>query len=139
MIIFDIAQHYHYQPELIRYARENAVILVCLSLHTTHETQTLDASVIRSLKQNWNDECHQFFQKNPGRVITKFDFSALLNLAWGKTMVPNVICSGFKQSGIYPFNPQAIDYGVVTKKSTAQENSKAMDLSHEQVQHFERR
>ena len=76
---------------------------------------------------------------NPGRVITKFDFSALLSLAWGKTMVPSVICSGFKRSGIYPFNPQAIDYGVVVEKSTAQENSKAMDLSHEQIQLFERR
>ena len=54
-------------------------------------------------------------------------------------MVPSIICSGFKRSGMYPFNPQAIDYGVVTKKSTAQENSKAMDLSHEQIQHFERR
>ena len=32
-------------------------------------------------------------------------------------MVPNVISAGFKQSGIYPCNPQAIDYGVVTKKS----------------------
>ena len=126
----------HYQPELIRYARENAVILVCLPPHTTHQTRPLDTSVFRSLKKNRNDECHQFFQKNPGRVITKFDFSALLNLAWGKTMVPNVICSGFKRSGIYPFNPQAIDYGVDTKKSTTQENSKAMDLSHEQVQLF---
>ena len=54
-------------------------------------------------------------------------------------MVPSVICSGFKCSGIYSFNPQAIDYGVVVEKSTAQENFKAMDLSHEQIQLFERR
>ena len=52
----------HYQPELIRYAWENAVILVCLPPHTTHKTQPLDTSVFRSLKHNWNDEeCHQFF------------------------------------------------------------------------------
>ena len=53
-------------------------------------------------------------------------------------MVPNVICSGFKQSGIYPFNSQTIDYGVVTKTSTTQENFNAIDLSHEQVQLFEK-
>ena len=27
-------------------------------------------------------------------------------------MVPNIISSGFKRSGIYPFNPNAIDYGI---------------------------
>jgi len=86
----------HYQPKLIRYARESEVILVSLPPHTTHETQPLDTSVFRSLKRNWSKECHKFFQKYPGRVITKFDFSALLNAAWGKTMVPNVINSGFK-------------------------------------------
>ena len=108
----------HYQPELIKYAKENEVILVYLPPHTTHETQPLDTSVFRSLKQNWSEECHNFYSKNPGRVITKYDFSALLNTVWGKTMLPNVLSAGFKQSGIYPCNPQAIDYGVVTKKSS---------------------
>ena len=27
-------------------------------------------------------------------------------------MVPNIISSGFKRSGIYPFNPNAIDYSI---------------------------
>ena len=65
----------------------------------------------------------------------------------------NVISSGFKQSGIHPFNPQAINYGIDTKKSgPVQKTSKVMkdcsdtvnskfemlNLSHEQVQLFER-
>ena len=73
-------------------------------------------------------------------------------------MLPNVISAGFKRSGIYPFNPQAIDYGVITKKSSdtpGKEISKAkkgcpvrgtvngenetLNLSHEQVQLFEKR
>ena len=29
----------HYQPELIKYARDNGVILLCLPPHTTHESQ----------------------------------------------------------------------------------------------------
>ena len=61
----------HYQPELIKYAKENEVILVYLPPHTTHETQPLDTSVFRSLKRNWSEECHNFYSKNPGRVITK--------------------------------------------------------------------
>ena len=42
----------HYQPALIKYAKENQVILLCLPPHTTHESQPLDASVFKPLKQN---------------------------------------------------------------------------------------
>ena len=102
----------HYQPALIKYAKENQVILLCLAPHTTHESQPLDASVFKPLKQNWNDACHKFMEQNPGKVITKYNFSPLLNEAWTKTMTPTVICSGFKRAGIYPFNPNVINYGV---------------------------
>ena len=85
---------------------------MCLPPHTTHESQPLDASVFKPLKQNWQNACHKFVEKNPGRVITKYDFSPLLYEAWVNTMVPNNIMSGFKRSGIYPFNPKALDYGA---------------------------
>ena len=50
----------HYQPALMKYAKENQVILLCLPPHTMHESQPLDASVFKPLKQNWNDPCHKF-------------------------------------------------------------------------------
>ena len=102
----------HYQPELIKYAIKNKVILFCLPPHTTHESQRLDASVFKPLKQNWNAACNRFMQQNPGKVVTRYNFSPLLNEAWSKTMVPNVISAGFKRAGIYPFNSDIIHYGV---------------------------
>ena len=41
----------HYQPQLIKYAREFGVIMFCLPPHTTHKSQPLDVSVFKSLKQ----------------------------------------------------------------------------------------
>jgi len=101
----------HYQPETIKFAQQNGVIMMCLPPHTTHESQPLDASVFKPLKQNWHKACHKFVQRNPGKVITKYDFSPLLHEAWNDTMIPTVIASGFRRSGIYPFNPKALDYG----------------------------
>ena len=72
----------------------------------THESQPLDASVFKPLKQNWNDACLKFMEQNPGKVIMKYNFSPLLNEAWTKTMTPTVISAGFKRAGIYPFNPK---------------------------------
>ena len=102
----------HYQPDTIKFACQNGVIMMCLPPHTTHESQPLDASVFKPLKQNWHNACHNFVQRNPGKVITKYDFSPLLHEAWNNTMIPTVITSGFRRSGIYPFNPKALDYGA---------------------------
>ena len=109
----------HYQPELISYAREFGIIIFCLPPHTTHESQPLDASVFKSLKQNWQNACHNFIQSNPSLAITKYRFSGLFNAAWGKTMNPTTICSGFRRCGVYPLNPDAIDCSVSVVKPEA--------------------
>ena len=41
-------------------------------------------------------------------------------------MVSTVINSGFRRSGIYPFNPEALDYGVPTNPAS----SKQTDSQH---------
>ena len=56
-------------------------------------------------------------QSNPGKLITKYQFSTLLNKAWMMTMTPSNICSGFKKCGIYPFNPNAIQCGLVASST----------------------
>ena len=118
---------------MIQYARENNVILFCLPPHTTHESQPLDTCVFKPLKQNWQEACHHYIQANPGKIVTKYTFSALLNEAWGKTMVPNIISSGFKRSGIYPFNPSAIDYrmdeSMLEKQSHNESSSQPTNTS----------
>jgi len=47
----------------------------------------------------------------------------LLNEAWRKTMVPTVISSAFRRSSIYPFNPEALDYGTVINPATNKQTS----------------
>ena len=42
-----------YQPELNYFAKQYGIVQFCLPPHTTHVSQPLDASVFRSLKQNW--------------------------------------------------------------------------------------
>lgn len=110
----------HYQPELVRYARDNGVILFCLPPHTTHESQPLDASVFGPLKQHWSEACHDYIATHPGRVLTKYQFSPLLSTAWTATMTPQNITSGFRRCGIYPFNRDAIkcnEIGTLSKVS----------------------
>ena len=98
----------HNQPEVICFAREKDIIIVCLPPHTTHEAQPLDCGVFSPLKAQWGRVAHDFLQSNPGKVITKFNFSALFIKAWVNAVTPVNVISGFKTCGIYPFNPSAI-------------------------------
>ena len=50
----------HYQPQLIEYAKEYGVIIFCLP---PYESQPLDASVFKSLKQNWQQVCHHLLSQ----------------------------------------------------------------------------
>ena len=98
----------HYQPRLIRYARDNQIILLCLPPHTTHEAQPLDCTVFSPLKAQWRAVCHEYFQANPGKVITKFNFVGLFTKAWSRSVTPANIIAGFKTCGIYPLDSSAI-------------------------------
>ena len=98
----------HYQPQVLRLAKENDVVMLCLPPHTTNEAQPLDCGVFGPLKAHWSRVCHAYLQQNPGRVITRFQFSSLFSQAWGAAVSPANIIAGFRTCGIYPFNPSAI-------------------------------
>ena len=98
----------HYQPDVIRLARENGVIMLCLPPHTTHETQPLDCGVFAPLKAHWTTVCHDFFHKNPGKVITKFNLISLFSKAWFQALTSANLIARFKTCGVYPPNRSAI-------------------------------
>ena len=61
----------HYCPQVIRAAYENEIIIFTLPPNTTHITQPLDKGPFAPLKVAWQEVCHTFYLKNPGRVITR--------------------------------------------------------------------
>ena len=99
----------HYNPVFIRCkAYESGVIVFCLPLHTTHLCQPLDVTCFHSLKTYWDNACDQYMFPNPSRVVTIYQFSQLLSIAWNQAMAPRTIMSGFKATGIFPLNRYAI-------------------------------
>ena len=99
----------HYCPATIKLAAENRIIIFALPPHTTHIAQPLDRGCFAPLKVAWRQVCHEFCAKNPGRTVTRFEFSHLFAKAWYKAMTaPNIIAS-FKATGVCPFNRSAIN------------------------------
>ena len=62
--------------------------------------------------------CHEYTVDNPGRAVTKFQFSSLFNKAWFLAIQPSTIVSGFRKVGVYPFDPAAIKPYEISKAPT---------------------
>lgn len=107
----------HYSPDVIRAAAEEKIILFTLPPHTTHIAQPLDRGPFSPLKAYWKQICHDFYAKNTGRVVTRFDFSSLFSEAWKLAMTPKNILSGFNVTGVYPFNRERVKAQLVPQST----------------------
>ena len=98
----------HYNLSTIRMAADEGVILFCLPPHTTHLLQPLDNGTFSSLKENWMQSCHQFYTKNPGKVVTRRNFMEVFQSAWVKGMAMSNVIGCFRATGIYPADRRVV-------------------------------
>lgn len=108
----------HYCPETIHFAAQEQFILFVLPPNTTSH---LIKGVLGPLKVSWRKECHQYLSENPGRVVTKFQFSEIFNRAWTQSMTMANIVAGFKVTGIYPLNRHALSPPIFEAEKLSQE------------------
>ena len=107
----------HFNPSVVERAAEEGVIMFTLPPHTFHLTQPLDKGCFGPLKVHWRNECWEYIITNPGRVVTRFQFSQLFRRAWMKGMTMVNIVARFRTTGIYP-----LDRSVVSTRSVAESN-----------------
>ena len=100
----------HFSPQFVNKAAEEQILVFCLPPHTTHLAQPLDKGVFSPLKQAWREVCHDYVVKNPGKVVTRFQFSSL----FGQAMTPENIMAGFRVTGVYPTDR----FRILPKEST---------------------
>jgi hypothetical protein len=102
LLIFDGFES-HLQLEIIEFCLDNNIIPLCLPSHTSHVLQPLDVGVFSPLKKYYRQEVSKL--RCP---VTKNTFPNLLALARERAFSVTNIQSGFRASGIYPYNPSII-------------------------------
>ena len=107
MLVFDGASS-HFDANIASAADKHGITLYCLPSNTTHELQPMDKSVFKPFETFWDDEVLLFFDRNKTNNFRKSDFGGIFNKVWGKAMTANNIQSGFRATGIYPFDPNVI-------------------------------
>ena len=94
----------------INYTRENGVVVLSFSPHCSHKLQPFDRTVYGPFKRYYNNACNRWMKDHPGSTMTIYDIPEILGKAFSKAMTPLNIPSGFRVSGIYPFDPDIFQY-----------------------------
>lgn len=104
----------HLTCELSQFCHDNGIILYALPPNTTHILQPADVSLFKPLKTEWKNTVRTWQSKpeNINSVLTKTNFCPLLKEVLDKTTtsLPGTIKKGFRKCGLYPFNPDLVDY-----------------------------
>lgn len=94
----------HKELAVIEYARANNIHMLSTPPHTTHKLQPLDRVFFKPFKSAYASACALWIRSNSCARISDFDVAALVNSAFSKAARLDIAQSGFKCSGIYPFN-----------------------------------
>eukprot|EP00064_Thunnus_orientalis_P026252 superscaffoldBa00016011_g26746 len=126
----------HISLKAVKTAKENGVVVLTLPPHTSHRLQPLDKTVYGPLRTYYNRAMDGWMRTNPGKTATINDIPGLVKEAFMSAMTPRNIISGFKVTGIFPFNRDIFpdeDYApsMVTDRSNPEEPSNCADLEDE--------
>jgi hypothetical protein len=103
LLILD-GHHSHKTLAAIQYSRENGLILLCLPPHCTHKLQPLDVAFFKSFKSYYNKAVENWLRSHFGRVVTIYQIPQLVAEAFEKSATISIAKSGFRATGIYPYN-----------------------------------
>ncbi len=105
LLIYDNHES-HLGPTVLKYAKENGVIILTLPPHCSDRLQPLDVSVYKSLKTGYNAAAASWMSAHPGQTLTIYEIANLFTEAFEKAMTPKNVKSGFRACGIFPLDSE---------------------------------
>lgn len=94
----------HVSLKAVEKAKGNGIVLLTLPPHTSHRLQPLDVAVYGPFKTLYNRALDGSIRSNPGTTVSIYQIAGLVNEAFLSAVTPRNITSGFKSTGIFPYN-----------------------------------
>lgn len=108
IIIMDNHYSHVFNLEFLNLMRSNNVHVFALPSHTTHWLQPIDRVPFGTFKRRWNEEMRMFTKNHAGRKLENKEFFRVFTPVWQKSMTAELAQSGFRTTGIFPVNVQAV-------------------------------
>lgn len=137
------------------FCKENGIILYCLPPNSRQILQPLDVAVFALLQKFWKKAMKNLHNTNK-YLVTKSRIYQVFSKAWKKTNEKVDLVAGFRNTGLVPFNPNAVNYHKLKDSSSDTTENLMVNhpeqlgisrclrvvknvLSHEQISLFEHR
>ena len=102
VLLFLDGHHSHISLELIRRARGNNILLLCLPPNTAHLLQPLDVGVFAPMKSAWRAILKRYKLETKRQQVGKEVFPSLIAKLWDTSFTQ---CKGgFRGAGLVPFS-----------------------------------
>ena len=119
IILFVDGHRTHMSMQVSMLCEDNGIILYLLPPNCTHILQPADVGPFKPLKSYWRSEVIDFQWEHPNSVVRRKHVALLLQNVLKKVTKESII-NGFRACGLYPINPDGVDY------------SKCLDVIHEE-------
>lgn len=96
----------HMSLDALVYAEENGVVMLTFPPHCSHRMQPLDRAVYASVKKSYVTQCNAWSRGHVGQSIAIRHIPELVSASLDVGATPANIKSGFRVTGIWPFNPE---------------------------------
>ncbi|XP_026325747.1 uncharacterized protein LOC113234608, partial [Hyposmocoma kahamanoa] len=106
LLIYD-GHSTHTDLSVIEYAISEGITILKLPPHSSDVLQPLDCSVMKPMKDRWDQELIKWQRMHVGFKLPKSEFARILTGIW-ENLNPVIISNGFKKTGIYPVNRNMI-------------------------------
>lgn len=135
VILFVDGHKTHMSLQVSTLCEDNNIILYLLPPNTTHILQPADVGPFKPLKAYWRQTVVDFQRENPNCVVRRKNIAPLLEKVLQR-ITRDSITNGFRACGIYPFNPNAVDYSKCLDVLHTEEDGNDPDtVDPEETQH----
>lgn len=120
VILFIDGHSTHLTYKLSELCTKLEIILICLYPNTTRILQPADVACFKPLKNGWKKAVLDWRRTNPIKTLSKEHFAPILkNVIDDFDTKTENIRNGFRACGLYPWDPDAIDFSkCLGKQST---------------------
>lgn len=94
----------HISIDSLTFARANGIHMLTLPPHCSHKLQPLDKAVYGPLKTYYNRSMDSFVRSHVGKGVSIYNIPLIADAAHQQAMTISNIVSGFRSTGIYPYN-----------------------------------
>ena len=106
---------------LCKFCEDNGIEIIPLYPKATSLLQPLDVALFKPLQTTYTSIMNQWqIQCNSVNFFKQHMFADVLKMALESVDLPTLICQGFKATGLYPLEPNEVQYEIIKKENLSE-------------------